>query len=72
MGDHAPGGRGLSKPVPIADLFPPRDIEPDLIEAGRLLFAQDCRFIAGAARWRAPRTRRAERDRSISLRLAIG
>jgi len=49
MGDHAPGRRCLSKPVPIADLFPPRDIEPDLIEAGRLLFAQDCRFIAGAA-----------------------
>jgi GTP-binding protein len=32
-----------------ADLFPPRDIEPKLIEAGRLLFARDCRFIAGAA-----------------------
>src|SRR5438046_810925 len=31
------------------DLFPPRDIEPELIEAGRLLFARDCRFIAGAA-----------------------
>src|SRR5947207_1358493 len=49
MGDHASGRRGLGKPVPIADLFPPRDIEPDLIEAGRLLFAQHCRFIAGAA-----------------------
>jgi len=32
-----------------ADLFPPRDIEPELVEAGRLLFARDCRFIAGAA-----------------------
>src|SRR5438067_11294706 len=31
------------------DLFPPRDIEPELIEAGRLLFVWDCRFIAGAA-----------------------
>src|SRR5438270_13623118 len=31
------------------ELFPARGIEPDLIEAGRLLFAQDCRFIAGAA-----------------------
>jgi len=29
-------------------LCPPRQIEPELIEAGRLLFAQDCRFIAGA------------------------
>ena len=32
-----------------ADLFPPRDIEPELIEAGRLLFARDCRFVAGAS-----------------------
>ena len=31
------------------DLYPAREIEPDLIEAGRLLFARDCRFIAGAA-----------------------
>jgi GTP-binding protein len=31
------------------DLFPAREIEPELIEAGRLLFARDCRFIAGAA-----------------------
>src|SRR5712691_1951697 len=31
-----------------ADLFPPREIEPALLEAGRLLFARDCRFIAGA------------------------
>jgi len=49
MGDHAPGGRRLSQPVPTAELFPPREIEPELIEAGRLLFAQDCRFVAGAA-----------------------
>jgi len=32
-----------------ADLFPPRDIEPDELEAGRLLFARECRFVAGAA-----------------------
>ena len=32
-----------------ADLYPARAIEPELIEAGRLLFARDCRFIAGAA-----------------------
>src|SRR5438874_10037372 len=31
------------------ELFPAQAIEPDLIEAGRLLFAQECRFIAGAA-----------------------
>jgi len=31
------------------DLHPAREIEPELLEAGRLLFARDCRFIAGAA-----------------------
>jgi len=31
------------------DTHPPRDIDPDAIEAGRWLFAQQCRFIAGAA-----------------------
>ncbi len=45
MGDHAPGGRGLSSP---ADLFPPRELDIELAEAGRLLFARDCRFVAGA------------------------
>ncbi|HTV89128.1 MAG TPA: ribosome biogenesis GTP-binding protein YihA/YsxC [Stellaceae bacterium] len=30
-------------------VHPPRDIEPEVLEAGRLLFARDCRFIAGAA-----------------------
>ena len=35
--------------APASDLFPPRDIEPDALEAGRLLFARECRFIAGAA-----------------------
>ncbi len=29
--------------------FPPRDIDPALLEAGRLLFARECRFVAGAA-----------------------
>jgi GTP-binding protein len=47
MGDHAPPGRGLN-PAP-ADVFPPRDIEAELIEAGRKLFAAECRFSAGAA-----------------------
>src|SRR5688572_19220293 len=31
------------------DLFPPREIEPEALEAGRLLFARECRFLAGAA-----------------------
>ena len=31
-------------------VHPPREIDPDLIEAGRYLFAQECRFIAGAAK----------------------
>ena len=49
MGDHASRGRRLSDVTAAADLFPAREIEPELAEAGRLLFAQDCRFIAGAA-----------------------
>jgi len=36
------------KPV-ATSLYPSRDIEPDALEAGRLLFARECRFIAGAA-----------------------
>lgn len=31
------------------DVYPPREIEPELLEAGRRLFARDCRFVAGAA-----------------------
>jgi GTP-binding protein len=31
-----------------ADIFPPREIEPETLEAGRLLFAKECRFVAGA------------------------
>jgi GTP-binding protein len=31
------------------ELFPPGMIEPEVLEAGRLLFARDCRFVAGAA-----------------------
>jgi len=30
-------------------LLPARSADPELIEAGRLLFARDCRFVAGAA-----------------------
>jgi GTP-binding protein len=46
MDDHASRRRRLNGPA--ADLFPPREIEPEPLEWGRLLFARDCRFIAGA------------------------
>ena len=49
MGDHAPRGCRLNALGAAADIFPPREIEPDLLEAGRLLFARDCSFVAGAA-----------------------
>ncbi len=32
-----------------ASIFPPRWVDPDLIESGRRLFAQEARFIAGAS-----------------------
>ena len=49
MDDHASRGRRLSGPAATSDIFPAREIEPEALEAGRLLFARDCRFIAGAA-----------------------
>ena len=49
MGDHASRRRGLSEVTDPVDLYPAREIEPELLEAGRLLFARDCRFVAGAA-----------------------
>jgi GTP-binding protein len=49
MDDHASRGRRLNGPAAATDLFPPRGIEPEPVAAGRLLFARDCRFIAGAA-----------------------
>jgi GTP-binding protein len=49
MDHHAPRRRSLSVPVAANDLFPAREIEPAVIEWGRLLFARDCRFVAGAA-----------------------
>jgi GTP-binding protein len=48
MDDHASRGRGLSESL-TADLHPFREIVPELLEAGRLLFARDCRFVAGVA-----------------------
>lgn len=32
-----------------AQVFPPRTVDPELLEAGRRLFAQEARFIAGAS-----------------------
>src|ERR1700760_2146040 len=32
-----------------ADIYPVRDIEPDLVETGRRLFAREARFVAGVA-----------------------
>jgi GTP-binding protein len=49
MDDHASRGRSLIESEAAGGLFPPRDVEPELLEAGRLLFARDCAFIAGAA-----------------------
>jgi GTP-binding protein len=54
MGDHAPRRSGLNIAVAIgedspADLFPPREIDPALVDAGRRLFARVARFVAGAA-----------------------
>jgi GTP-binding protein len=46
MGDHAPAGRGLSTAAD--DIFPAREIGATELEAGRLLFAKECRFVAGA------------------------
>ena len=40
---------GDEKGTGAASLYPPREIEPELLEAGRLLFARECRFVAGAA-----------------------
>ena len=32
-----------------AEIFPPRSADPDLFQAGRLLFAHEARFVAGAS-----------------------
>jgi GTP-binding protein len=50
MGDHAQARRGLSSREAAAaeDVFPARELDADAIEAGRLLFAKECRFVAGA------------------------
>ena len=57
MDDHAPRGcrltaaTGVVEPQGIpAEIFPPRALDPDLVEVGRRLFSREARFIAGAAR----------------------
>jgi GTP-binding protein len=32
-----------------SDIFPPREVDPNLVEAGRRLFAREARFIGGAS-----------------------
>jgi GTP-binding protein len=54
MGDHAPGRRRLTRTKGLlervsAGIFPPRFIDPGLLETARRLFAQQVRFVAGAA-----------------------
>jgi GTP-binding protein len=49
MDDHAAGRRGVGEADSAFGIFPPRAVEPELLEAGRLLFARECRFVAGAA-----------------------
>jgi GTP-binding protein len=52
MADHAPRRGGLIAPVmdevAASDLYPARPLDPDLVEAGRRLFAREARFVAGA------------------------
>ena len=49
MGHHASGRGSLSEPPAEADVFPPRAFDAEAVEAGRKLFARECRFVAGAA-----------------------
>ena len=39
----------MQQEQPDMDIFPARDIDPEALAAGRLLFARECRFVAGAA-----------------------
>ena len=52
MGHHAPPGCGLSglpELVQPQDFYPPRAGDPELAEAARRLFAQQCDFVHAAA-----------------------
>jgi GTP-binding protein len=42
------GAKGDARRIS-AEIFPPREVDPDLVEAGRRLFAREARFVAGAA-----------------------
>jgi GTP-binding protein len=50
MGDHAPQRRSLNTADGASpdDIYPARSPDPEALEAGRLLFAKECRFVAGA------------------------
>jgi GTP-binding protein len=52
MDDHAPCGRRLTTANAMtevaAEIFPPRALDPDLVEVGRRLFSREARFLAGA------------------------
>ncbi len=49
MGDHAQAGCGLAAAPRdiIDDVYPARAFDAEAVEAGRLLFAKECRFVAG-------------------------
>ena len=52
MDDHAPRGRRLTADTMSevsAEIFPPRTVDPDLVEVGRRLFSREARFVAGVA-----------------------
>ena len=49
MDHHASRRRSLNANSAPDDVFPAREMAPEVLEAGRLLFARDCRFVAGAA-----------------------
>jgi GTP-binding protein len=53
MDDHAPCGRRLTAANATtevaAEIFPPRVLDPDLVEVGRRLFSREARFLAGAS-----------------------
>ena len=53
MDDHAPRGCRLtaanSTTEISAEIFPPRAVDPDLVEVGRRLFSREARFVAGAS-----------------------
>ncbi len=51
MADHAPGRRGQAHPINTTSALYPAEpaFDAGALEAGRRLFAQECRFVAAAA-----------------------